>query len=102
MFPFLVPFLILPDTALTCGVTKQEAAFIASSMGLGSMAGTAGFGFLGDIHCLETSLMHIVPIVLFGTLTLVYNFVSGFYSFLTLAIIIGLLSGKYDKKHLAS
>ena len=43
MLPFLVPFLYFPDVALERGVTKQEAAFIASSMGIGSLAGRAGF-----------------------------------------------------------
>ena len=95
MLPFLVPFLFLPDAAIAAGVNKQEAAFIASSMGLGSMTGRAGFGFLGDIKRLETTIMHIVPITLFGTLTLLYNFVQGFHNFLVLAIFIGLLSGKY-------
>ena len=94
MLPFLVPFLYLPDVALDRGVTKQEAAFIASAMGLGSMAGRAGFGFLGDIKRLETTLMHIVPITLFGALSLVFSFVGGFTNFLTLAILIGMLSGK--------
>lgn len=93
MLPFLVPFLYLPDVALDRGVTKQEAAFIASSMGLGSMAGRAGFGFLGDIKRLETTIMHIVPITLFGTLSLVFSFVVGFTNFLILAILIGMLSG---------
>lgn len=93
MLPFLVPFLYLPDVALDRGVTKQEAAFIASSMGLGSMAGRAGFGFLGDIKRLETTIMHIVPITLFGVLSLVFSFVVGFTNFLILAILIGMLSG---------
>ena len=98
MLPFLVPFLYLPDVALDRGVTKQEAAFIASSMGIGSMAGRAGFGFLGDIKWLETTIMHIVPITLFGALSLVFSFVHGFTNFLLLAIFIGMLSGKICSK----
>ena len=95
MLPFLVPFLYFPDIALERGVTKQEAAFIASSMGIGSLAGRAGFGFLGDVKRLETSLIHTVPVILFGALALVFNYVQGFTNFLILAILIGLLSGKY-------
>ena len=96
MLPFLVPFLYFPDIALERGVTKQEAAFIASSMGIGSLAGRAGFGFLGDVKRLETSLIHTVPVILFGALSLVFNYVQGFTNFLILAILIGLLSGKYS------
>ena len=100
MLPFLVPFLYLPDVALDRGVNKQEAAFIASAMGIGSMAGRAGFGFLGDIKWLETTIMHIVPITLFGALSLVFSFVRGFTNFLILAILIGLLSGKVYWNHI--
>ena len=96
MLPFLVPFLYFPDVALERGVTKQEAAFIASSMGIGSLAGRAGFGFLGDVKRLETSLIHTLPVILFGALALVFNYVKGFTNFLILAILIGMLSGKYS------
>ncbi|KAL4221435.1 solute carrier 16 [Mactra antiquata] len=65
----MIPFTFIPDQVIKSGLTKQDAVWLSSSIGISGTVGRFGFGILGDRPFVNRLILLVVLMMINGILT---------------------------------
>ncbi|XP_046557840.1 monocarboxylate transporter 14-like isoform X1 [Haliotis rubra] len=92
---YIVPFVHLPDLARLTGVTKGNASFLVSIMGIAGIAGRLVFGFVSTLECVSVLLCHAGMLLVCGVATLLCTLIHTYTLFAVYAAVHGGFIGSY-------
>ncbi|XP_071086140.1 monocarboxylate transporter 14-like [Haliotis cracherodii] len=92
---YIVPFVHLPDLARLTGVTKGNASFLVSIMGIAGIAGRLVFGFVSTFDCVSILSCHACMLLVCGAATLLCTLIKTYTLFAVYAAVHGAFIGSY-------
>ncbi|KAL4217178.1 hypothetical protein ACF0H5_023632 [Mactra antiquata] len=92
---FTIPFNLLPDQALESGMTKYEASWLTSSIGITNTVSRLLIGWLGDRPFVNRMILSEVLLVLTGIITGLSPLVTTFDTKMIYTCLFGVLIGGY-------
>ncbi|XP_060565303.1 monocarboxylate transporter 13-like isoform X2 [Ruditapes philippinarum] len=90
---FYIPFIYIPDKATSDGVNGDSAAWIASTIGISSIAGRVVLGYVADRPFANRMTMFKIALVISGISTALLPLFETLWLFLVYAVIYGISSG---------
>lgn len=92
---FSVPYIYLPDRAQQMGISKSNAAFLISVIGISNTVGRVVFGWLSDRECINRLFLYNTALALCGIATSLSIFCLSYEMLVVYAAIFGLFIGVY-------
>ncbi|XP_053404599.1 monocarboxylate transporter 14-like [Mercenaria mercenaria] len=92
---FTIPFNLLPDQAVENGMTKHEASWLISSIGITNTLSRIFLGWLADRKCVNRMVMLDIVIFLAGIITGLSPLLTTFQSKLIYPCLYGVMIGGY-------
>ncbi|XP_060587816.1 monocarboxylate transporter 13-like [Ruditapes philippinarum] len=92
---FTIPFNLIPDQAIGTGMTKNQAAWLTSSIGISNTVSRILFGVIGDTRCVNRMILLEIILVLAGVSTGLSFLLTTFELKLIYTSLYGFLVGGY-------
>ncbi|CAH1795975.1 unnamed protein product [Owenia fusiformis] len=90
MTGFFVPFIYLPDYAQAMGVSKEQAAFLISILGIANTIGRVMCGWVSDQPWADCLVINNIALVCGGSITIVLPFFLHYGLLATYSVVFGL------------
>lgn len=88
-------YVILPDQAKRLNISKTNAAYLVSILGITDLIGRVLFGFLADLNIIQKRFIFMGCTAMSGIAICVMPFMKGFVEFAVLGGIAGLFAGGF-------
>ena len=92
-FGFFVPFMLLPDLAIAKGILIDDAAWLASGLGISGAVSRVVLGWVGGFPSVNRLYLYISCIVIGGILTAICPLLTVYWMFMIYACVFGWLMG---------
>ena len=92
-FGFFVPFMLLPDLALGKGIIIDDAAWLASGIGISGAVSRVVLGWVGGFPSVNRLYLYISCIVIGGILTAICPLLTVYWMLMIYACVYGWLMG---------
>lgn len=92
---FTIPFNLLPDQAVENGMTKHEASWLISSIGITNTLSRIFLGWLADRRCVNRMVMLDIVIILAGIITGLSPLLKTFEAKMIYPCLYGIMIGGY-------
>ena len=92
-FGFFVPFMLLPDLAIGKGIIIDDAAWLASGIGISGAVSRVVLGWVGGFPSVNRLYLYISCIVIGGILTAICPFLTVYWMLMIYACVYGWLMG---------
>ncbi|XP_045178828.2 monocarboxylate transporter 12-like [Mercenaria mercenaria] len=92
---FTIPFNLIPDQAIESGMTKHQAAWLTSSIGISNTVSRVCFGCLGDMRCINRMVLLEIILLLAGVSTGLSVLLTSFELKIIYTSLYGFLVGGY-------
>ncbi|CAH1795978.1 unnamed protein product [Owenia fusiformis] len=90
MTGFFVPFIYLPDHAQAMGVSKEQAAFLISILGIANTIGRIMCGWVSDQPWADCLIINNIALICGGSITIVLPFFLHYGLLATYSVVFGL------------
>ena len=93
---FFVPFTYLPDMAITFGMSRDQAAFLVSIIGIANTVARVACGWVSDRPWADCLLINNCALVIGGVMTMLCPFCLTYPLLGTYSFVFGSCIGKSD------
>ena len=90
---FNIPYIFLPDMAILRGISKRDAAFLISVIGILSTVSRVVLGWLADKQCVNRVIFFSVSVLSVGISVMLFPLCTGYWMFVLVATMFGIFQG---------
>ncbi|XP_054771210.1 monocarboxylate transporter 14-like [Lytechinus pictus] len=83
----------LPGSLVNRGVSSQTASLFISLIGIGSVVGRAGYGFLVDFGCISAKNLYGISMAILGSCVMLYRVIQTYWMYAIMSFGVGASSG---------
>ncbi|XP_053386530.1 monocarboxylate transporter 12-like [Mercenaria mercenaria] len=94
-FAFTIAFSLIPDQAMEIGMTKHQATWLTSSIGISNTISRVCFGCLGDMRCINRMVLKEIILLMAGVSTGLSILLTSFELKIIYTSLFGFLVGGY-------
>ncbi|KAL4217180.1 hypothetical protein ACF0H5_023633 [Mactra antiquata] len=95
-FGYGIPFNLLPDQVIENGMTKKDASWLMSTIGIANTASRIVFGWIGDLKCVNRLHLCVILLFLTGAITALSPFLTTFATKMIYVCMFGTLIGGFN------
>ncbi|WAR15236.1 MT12B-like protein [Mya arenaria] len=92
---FIIPFSFVPDEAVNAGMSKQQATWLMSSIGISNTVSRILIGWIGDKNCVNRPVMLVAVVALAGLSIAAVPFLPTFAAKLFIVTAVGFFLGGF-------
>lgn len=101
MLGFFVPFVYLANFAVSCGISKPDAAFLFAVIGISNTSGRVFSGWVSDRPNVNALLITNCALTIGGLATAVVPLLIYYELLIVYSVIFGLAIGKFNEQFIS-